>query len=143
MKMKFHHTIASKIAGVFRIVLCGAAFSIGLSTTVQAEHSPSPSDTMKTDSITDAQKYNFQSDDDKQRNDKQDSALPRSGKTIRGELFRVDDADYFVKAKDGTEVRLHTDKSTNMIGKIKKGDQIEATVNDQNHAISIQAVRRK
>ena len=134
--MKSSQTIVGILLSV--VVLYFGPFQV-----VQAEHSPSPSDTMKTDSITDAQKYNFQSDDDKQRNDKKDSALPRGGKTIHGELFRVDDADYFVKAKDGTEVRLHTDKSTNMIGKIKKGDQIEATVNDQNHAISIQAVRRK
>ncbi len=125
-------------------VLCGVALSIGPGIVVQAEHSPSPSDTMKTDSITDAQKYNYQSDDDAQRNDSKESALPRgakSVKTIHGELFRVDNANYFVKAKDGTEVRLHTDKTTNMIGKIKKGDQIEATVNDQNHAISIQAIK--
>jgi hypothetical protein len=131
---------SQKIVGILSSVI---VMYLGPFQVVQAEHSPSPSDTMKTDSITDAQKYNFQSDDDKQRNDKKDSALPRGGKTIHGELFRVDEANYFVKAKDGTEVRLHTDKSTNMIGKIKKGDQIEATVNDQNHAISIQAVRRK
>ncbi|HSA87520.1 MAG TPA: hypothetical protein VLE46_15195 [Nitrospira sp.] len=137
--MKSIHEIF--VIGVF--ALCVVALSIGPPATVQAEHSPSPSDTMKTDSITDAQKYNFQSDDDKQRNASKDSALPSGGKTIHGELFRVDDADYFVKVKDGTEVRLHTDKSTNMIGKIKKGDQIEATVNDQNHALSIQAVKRK
>lgn len=125
-------------------VLCGVALSIGPSIVVQAEHSPSPSDTMKTDSLTDAQKYNFQADDDTQRNDRKDSALPRgakNAKTIHGELFRVDGANYFVKAKNGTEVRLHTDKTTNMIGTIKKGDQIEATVNDQNHALSIQAVK--
>ena len=131
-----------KIVGV---VLCGVALSVGPSITVQAEHSPSPSDTMKTDSLTDAQKYNFQSDDDKQRNDRKESALPRGAKstnTIQGELFRIDDANYFVKAKNGTEVRLHTDKTTNMIGKIKKGDQIEAKVNDQNHALSIQAIKK-
>jgi hypothetical protein len=64
-------------------------------------------------------------------------------KTIKGELFRVDDANYFVKAMDGSEIRLHTDKTTNMFGKIKKGDQIEATVNDQNHALSIQAIKSR
>ncbi len=129
---------------IIGIVLCGVALSIGPSIVVQAEHSPSPSDTMKTDSLTDAHKYNFQADDDTQRNDMKESALPRganSAKTIHGELFRVDDANYFVKAKDGTQVRLHTDKTTNMIGTIKKGDQIEATVNDQNHALSIQAIK--
>jgi hypothetical protein len=130
-----------KIVGVFGVLLCSVVLSVGLPNVSRAEHSPSPGDVMKTDSLTEAQKYNFQSDDDKQRNDRKDSALPRRAKTIHGELFRVDDANYFIKAKDGTEVRLHTDKTTNMIGKIKKGDQIEATVNDQNHALSIQAIK--
>ena len=123
------------------VALCAVVLSVGSSNAVMAEHSPSPSDTMKTDSLTEGQKHNFQSDDDKQQsvNDKKGSA--QGAKTIKGELFRVDDANYFVKAKDGTEVRLHTDKTTNMKGKIKKGDQIEATVNDQNHALSIQATK--
>ncbi|HSF66132.1 MAG TPA: hypothetical protein VLA67_01770, partial [Nitrospiraceae bacterium] len=54
-----------------------------------------------------------------------------------GELVRVEDGNYFVKVKDGKEVRLHTDKTTQMMGEIKKGDRIEAKVNDQNHALSI------
>jgi uncharacterized protein YgiM (DUF1202 family) len=132
-----------KIVGMVGVVLASVVLYLGPSQVVRAEHSPSPSDVMKTDSITDAQKYNFQSDDDRQRQVNEESAQAGGEKTIKGELFRVDDAHYFVKGKDGKEVRLHTDKSTNMIGKIKKGDQIEATVNDQNHALSIQAVRRK
>lgn len=127
-----------KIVGV---VLCGMVLSLGMSQAVLAEHSPSPSDTMKTDSLTDAQKYNFQSDDDKQQNVKDSKSSASGEKTIKGELFRVDEANYFVKTKDGAEVRLHTDKTTNMIGQIKKGDQIEAKINDQNHALSIQAIK--
>jgi len=126
---------------IIGIVVCSVVLSVGPSMTVQAEHSPSPSDTMKTDSLTDAQKYNFQSDDDKQQNVKERKSNASGEKTIRGELFRIDDANYFVKTGDGAEVRLHTDKTTNMIGKIKKGDQIEATVNDRNHALSIQAIK--
>ncbi len=127
-----------KIVG---IVLYGVALSVGASNIGLAEHSPSSGDVMKTDSLTDAQKYNFQSDDDKQRNVNDGKSHASGAKTIKGELFRVDDADYFVKTKGGAEVRLHTDRTTNMRGKIKKGDQIEATVNDQNHALSIQAIR--
>ena len=124
--------------------LCAVVLSVG-SNAVLAEHSPSPSDTMKTDSLTEGLKHNFQSDDDKQQqsvNDKNDKKGGTEGtKTIKGELFRVDDANYFVKTKDGAEVRLHTDKTTNMKGKIKKGDQVKATINDQNHALSIQAIK--
>jgi Cu/Ag efflux protein CusF len=58
-------------------------------------------------------------------------------KTIKGELSRVKDGNYFVKVKDGKKVRLHTDKTTEMMGEIKKGDQIEAKVNEQNHTLSI------
>lgn len=129
-----------KIIGV---LLCSVVLSIGLSNIGQAEHSPSPGDVMKTDSLTEGQKYNFQSDDDKQQNvnDKKAGSQESGTKIIKGELFRVDNANYFVKAQDGTEVRLHTDKTTNMKGKIKKGDHIEATFNDQNHALSIQAIK--
>lgn len=131
--MKSNH----KIIGIVCIVL----LSVGLSTVGRAEHSPSPSDVMKMDSLTEGQKYNFQSDDDKQQNVKTKKSQASGEKTVKGELFRVDDANYFVKAMDGSEIRLHTDKTTNMKGKIKKGDRIEATVNDQNHALSIQAIK--
>ena len=57
--------------------------------------------------------------------------------TITGELLRIEDGNYFVKAKDGKEVRFHTDKTTQMIGQIKKGDSIEAKVNDQDHAVLV------
>ena len=107
----------------------------------QAEHSPASSDVMKTDSVTNDQKYNFQSDDDKQQNVKDKRSSASGKKTIQGELFRVEDANYFVKTKDGAEVRLHTDKTTDMKGTIKKGDQIEAMINDKNHALSIHAIK--
>jgi Cu/Ag efflux protein CusF len=90
---------------------------------------------MKTDSQTDRQGY--QSDDNKEMNDKMGSNRAEGAKTIKGELFRVKDGNYFVKVKDGKKVRLHTDQTTEMIGEIKKGDRIEAKVNNQHHALSI------
>ena len=123
-----------KIVGVMS---CGLMLCFGLSNAVQAEHKPAPSDVMKTDAQDDRQ--GFQSDDDKQMNEKQGSSRAEGAKTIKGELFRVEDGNYFVKGKDGKEVRLHTDKTTKMKGEIKKGDQIEAKVNAQNHALSIRA----
>ena len=127
-----------KIVG---IIFCSAVLSVGSSNVGQAKHSPGPSDVMKTDSLTEGQKHDFQSDDDKQQNVNEGKSHASGAKTIKGELFRVDDANYFVKTKDGAEVRLHTDKTTHMRGQIRKGDQIEATINDQNHALSIQAIR--
>ena len=128
----------SKVVGVLS---CGFLLCLGLSNAAQAEHAPAPSDLMKTDSVTDRQ--GFQSDDDKQKNvdDKKGSTRAEDAKTITGELFRVEDGNYFVKVKDGKEIRLHTDKTTQMMGEIKKGDRIEAQVNDQNHALSIRSAR--
>jgi hypothetical protein len=123
-----------KIVGVLS---CGFLLCLGLSSVAQAEHAPAPSDLMKTDSESDRQGY--QSDDDKQKavDDEKGSDRAKDAKTIKGELFRVKDGNYFVKVKDGKKVRLHTDQTTEMIGEIKKGDRIEAKVNNQNHALSI------
>ena len=129
------------ITKVVGVLSCGFLLSLGLSNAAQAEHPPAPSDVMKTDSVTDRQ--GFQSDDDKQKNvdDKKGSNSAKDAKTIKGELSRVEDGNYFVKVKDGKEVRLHTDKTTQMTGEIKKGDRIEAKVNKENHALSIRSAK--
>jgi hypothetical protein len=127
------------IPKVIGVLSCGFLLCLGLSNAAQAEHAPGPSDLMKTDSVTDQQ--GFQSDDDKQKNVEMGSDSAKGAKTIKGELFRVEDGNYFVKVKDGKEVRLHTDKTTKMMGEIKKGDHIEAKVNDQNHALSIRSAK--
>jgi hypothetical protein len=124
-----------KIIGVLS---CGLLLCFGLFQAAQAEHSPSPSDVMKTDSQSDRQ--GFQSDDDKQTSGKLEKSPTKGSKTITGELVRVKDGNYFVKVKDGKEVRLHTDDSTQMIGEIKKDDRIEVKMNDQNHALSIRSL---
>ena len=129
------------IPKVVGVLSCGFLLCLGLSNAAQAEHAPSPSDVMKTDSVTDQQ--GFQSDDDKQKNVNNEKGSNRAdgAKTVKGELSRVEDGNYFVKVKDGKEVRLHTDKTTEMMGEIKKGDRVEAKVNDQNHALSIRSAR--
>ena len=126
---------------VVGILSCGFLLCLGLSNAAQAEHPPAPSDVMKTDSVSDRQ--GFQSDDDKQKNvdDEKGSTSTKGAKTIKGELSRVEDGNYFVKVKDGKEVRLHTDKTTKMMGDVKKGDHIEAQVNTKNHALSIRSAQ--
>jgi Cu/Ag efflux protein CusF len=125
------------IPKVVGVLSCGFLLVLGLSNATQAEHAPAAGDNMKSDSQSDRQV--FQSDDDKQMNDEMGSNRAEGAKTITGELFRVKDGNYFVKVKDGKEVRLHTDKTTKMMGEIKKGDRIEAKVNQQNHALSIRS----
>ncbi|HXT65723.1 MAG TPA: hypothetical protein VN657_02955 [Nitrospiraceae bacterium] len=126
-----------KVVGVLS---CGFLLCLGLSNAAQAEHPPAPSDVMKTDSVSDRQ--GFQSDDDKQTNvdDEKGSNHAKDAKTIKGELSRVEGGNYFVKVKDGKEVRLHTDKTTQMMGEVKKGDRIEAQVNKKHHALSIRSI---
>ena len=129
------------IPKVVGVLSCAFLLCLGLSNAARAEHTPAPSDVMKTDSVTDQQ--GFQSDDDKQKNvdNEKGSKSAKGAKTIKGELSRVEDGNYFVKVKDGKEVRLHTDKTTQMTGEIKKGDRIEAKVNKENHALSIRSAK--
>jgi len=126
----------SKVIGVS----CSFLLCLGLSNAVQAEHTPAPSDVMKTDSVSDRQ--GFQSDDDKQKNVDNKKKNDAAGeKMIKGELIRVENANYFVKMEGGKEIRLHTDKTTEMMGTVMKGDQIEAKVNNKNHALSIRSAQ--
>ena len=48
------------------------------------------------------------------------------GKTIEGNQMQIEYEIYVVKDKEGKEVRLHTDKTTQMGGQLRKGDRIEA-----------------
>ena len=127
------------IRKVVGILSCSFLLCLGLSNTALSEHAPSPSDVMKTDSVTDRQ--GFQSDDDKQKNITTRRSSAGGERTIQGELFRIEKGHYYVKDKEGGEVRLHTDKTTKMKGTIKKGDQIEAKVNDKDHALSIRSTQ--
>ena len=129
------------IAKIVGVMSCGFLLCLGVFNAAQAEHSPSPSNVMKTNEVTDRQ--GFQSDDDKQKHVDNDKGSNRAedAKRIEGELLRVRDGNYFVKVKDGKEVRLHTDKTTQMMGEIQKGDRVEAMVNEQNHALSIRVAQ--
>ena len=57
-----------------------------------------------------------------------------------GDVTRVEHAYYFVKEKDGREVRLHADKTTLMLGQLKQGDRVEAEVTEQNHALRMRSL---
>ncbi|HZC82346.1 MAG TPA: hypothetical protein VE222_11660 [Nitrospiraceae bacterium] len=61
-------------------------------------------------------------------------------RTIMGDVTRVEHAYYFVREKDGTEVRLHADKTTLMLGQLKQGDRVEAEVTEQNHALLMRSL---
>ena len=61
-------------------------------------------------------------------------------RTIMGDVMRVEHAYYFVKEKDGKEVRLHVDKTTQMMGQLKQGDRVGVEVTDQNHALRMRSL---
>ena len=54
--------------------------------------------------------------------------------------MRIEYGDYFVKENDGKEVRVHTDKTTQMMGQLKQGDRVEVEVTGQNHALWIRSL---
>jgi len=62
----------------------------------------------------------------------------KPGKTIKGEIVRVDGESYFVRQEDGKEVRMHVDTSTEKRSaqKGKPGDHVIAKVDDKGHALS-------
>jgi outer membrane lipoprotein SlyB len=59
-----------------------------------------------------------------------------AGKTIQGEVVRVEGNDCVIKDPDGKEVRLQIDLPILKAENIEPGDRIEAQVNDQNHVLS-------
>ena len=68
----------------------------------------------------------------------------QSAKTIKGEVLRIEGDNYVVKDQDGKEVRLHIDQTTKMSEKkLDQGELIEATVNEQNHVLSIPSPDRR
>ena len=126
-----------KVVGVMS---CGFLLCLGLSHAAQADNAASAQDEMKADQSD--RRQGGQEAGEKQMNDRMEGSASKGGKTIKGEVLRVEGYDnYFVKGQDGKEVRLHTDKTTQMPGEIKKGDRIEANVNDQNHVLSIRSAR--
>ena len=67
-----------------------------------------------------------------------EQAATRDSHIVYGEVIRVDGATYVVKEKGGKEVSLRTDEKTEQSA-IKKGDQISANVDKQNHALWIRS----
>ena len=61
-------------------------------------------------------------------------------KVIKGDLVRIDYGDYIIKEKDGKEVTVHVSKKTQAMGQLKKGDRVEAKVDDQNNALMIRSL---
>jgi hypothetical protein len=74
------------------------------------------------------------------KDDEEGASRLAQAKVIRGDLVRIDYGDYLIKEKDGQEVRLHVSSKTQIMGQLKKGDRVEAKVDDQNNALTIRSL---
>jgi hypothetical protein len=118
------------------VLSCGFLLCLGLSNAAQADYAASAADKLKADQTD--RRQGGQEAGEQQMNDTE-GGESNGGKTITGEVLGVESDNIVVKEEDGKEIRLHTDETTQMARNIniEPGDRIEATVTDQNHALSI------
>jgi hypothetical protein len=118
------------------VLACGFLLCLGLSTAGQADNAGSPADRLK--AAQSDRRQGGQEAGEQQMNNMQ-GGQSKGGKTIMGEVVRIEGDNYFVKDQDGKEVQLHTDETTQKAKNIniEPGDWIEAKVTDQHHALSI------
>jgi len=119
----------SKIVGV---LLCGFVLGLDLSTVTQAAEKPPSAERMKP--TPSADRKNSPPD-----HEKPDEGTLQGINTLKGEVLRIKGEHFYVRRSDGKEMHLHTKPTTQMTGEFKKGDRIEAKVNDQNDALSIRS----
>ncbi len=122
------------IPKVVGVLSCGFLLCLGLSRGAQADDAASAADKPTADQSD--RRQSGQEAGERQMNDMQGGQSNR-GKTIKGEVVRVEGNNCFVKGQDGKEVRLHIDVTTLKAKNIEPGDRIEAKVNDQNHTLSV------
>jgi hypothetical protein len=124
------------IPKVVGVMSCGLLLCLGLSTAGQADNAASEADSKLKAEQTD-RRQGGQDAGEKQVSEKMKGGDSTGGKTIKGEVLRVEGNDCFIKGQDGKEVRLHIDLTTLKARNIEPGERIEAKVNDQNHVLSI------
>ena len=124
------------IPKVVGVLSCGFLLCLGLSTTSQADNAASEADSKLKAEQTD-RRQGGQDAGEKQVREEMKGGDSTGGKTITGEVLRVEGNDCFIKGQDGKEVRLHIDATTLQARNIEPGERIEAKVNDQNHVLSI------
>ena len=121
----------SKAVGLF---FCGFLFCLGLSNAAQADNVAAAADKLKADQSD--RRQGGQEAGETLMND-MERGQSIGDKTIKGEVLDIKGDNIVVKREDGKEVRLHTDETTQKARNIVPGQDIEAKVNEQNHALSI------
>ena len=116
----------TKIVGVLS---CGFLLCLGLSYAARAENAASAAYELKAEQSDRSQGGQMSS--------KREAEPSPATKLIKGNVLRVEGDQLTVKGKDGKEVRVHIDTTTQMGKTPERGERIEVQVNDQNHALSI------
>jgi len=133
------------IPKVVSVLSCGFVLCLGLSHVAQADNAASAADEKKADQSQMKADQSDRRQGGQEAGEQQISDMQggpsKDGKTITGEVLRVEGDNYFVKGQEGKEVRMHTDKTTLIMGNLRQGDRIEANVNDQNHAFLIRSAK--
>ena len=62
--------------------------------------------------------------------------------SIEGEVQRIDGHNHVVREKNGKEVRLHVDSTTQITEDIGQGYNIVVLMDDQNHALTMHSTPR-
>jgi hypothetical protein len=116
------------------VLSCGFLLCLGLSYAAQADYAAAAADKLKADQ-SDRRQGGQEAGEQQMTDMEGDQAI--GDKTIKGEVLGVEGDNIVVKEEDGKEVRLHIDQTTQKAKNIVPGQDIEAKVNDQNHALSI------
>ena len=124
------------IPTVVGVLSCGVLLCFGLSNDASGADEMKAGQAQKKVDQTD-RRQGGQEAGEKQMSDAMKGSPSKGARTITGELLRVEGDNYFVKGHEGEEVRIHTDKTTLIMGNLRQGDRIEANVNDQDHAFLI------
>jgi hypothetical protein len=107
---------------------------LSLSNATQADYATSPVDKLKADQ-SDRRQGGQEAGEKQMSGMEGDHAI--GGKTIKGKVLGIDRDNILVKEEDGNRMHLYTDETTQKARNIVAGQDIEAKVNDQNHALSI------
>jgi uncharacterized protein YdeI (BOF family) len=124
------------------VISCAMLLGIGLATATRADYMSST-----TAAQSDRRQGNPETTEQQSPGNIQNDQSSR-GKTMKGEVVRVEGDTWFIKDERGKEVQLHVDQTTRrspqrVDDKNMKGVVIEAMVNDQHHALSISSPDRR
>lgn len=121
----------SKVVGVLS---CGFLLYLGLTNAAQASYGGVAADEInagQTDSREGGQTAQ------KEMDGQMKSDHSKGSHMIVDKLVCVEGENYFVKGRVGTEVRVYTDRTSQVIGHNNQEDRIQAGVNDKDYALWI------